>query len=967
MRHCLQRCNAIDLVLHCNVFPAVPEGGDGNRRNIWRVGVNPDCEERWRATIFLSMHVEENGRGVDKSERAPSSPDELAVAEFFELIKMLLRQVADPERRDDLDWEPDKKELASLLKVAFSTIWRWIMGESLPRRVQLGTLCRLAGRSEAEFMELAGKRDLIAPMYQKALREGVSFRLSPLLPDLCSGTEVSSGPVVAGIVSGQANCDEILAQESDATVHMGDTGQIIGLGAVQERSPDVEFSDHAADADLPLPPRRLDRGVYRTGYRPSARLERAAGVLLLKVYEQWEQEAVRRDLSVPPPIPPRWIRTDRSLVGGGDPTEGSQTRRAHAVLPGADPVIDIPARGGLEELFSLYAGQGAGRILLMGGPGSGKSATGIMLLLDELDRRGGLLDLDQASRIPIPVLLQARSWDPLRQDLAEWFAGQLETVYDILPSREYGPDPAGDLVRQGRVTLFLDEFDEMDAALCAQALSQLNSRAWPFRLVVMTRVEDFARLVEDTGLPWYDAIALELAPVAPQDAIAFLRSYQRTPAPPGDELQQLIELLEDEPNQPISQAMDTPLNLSLIYDDRKTITALLRDPELKTRGQVEDALVHRIIPRAYRPGRPGPTVQEAEKSLGFLAAQMGNDSGLDWRTMHHWAPAWERCLFNTLAGLLIMSGIGTLVYGPVGQYTVAGRTGTLFGLWYGAGMGTIFGLIAGLVSEARAPHRNKQRWPWLDRQLPTLPGGGGRLGFNSAIGLFLFLVVTMAVGNQSGNYWFGALAGVTAGGLTGSTATIPRVISGHQRWRHWSLNGWDLLAALSVGGPISWAYGTTKSVPFGISAGLITAFTFGLMASVVRPLSHSDTPPSPDAHWAHDLQRTLTLGFMTAIPIGLALGFQNGRTHGLLAGIVSTLGLGTIIALGSMAGTSDIWRVTLLFGQLRLRKRFPLSGMRFLTIARDRQVLRTAGAEYEFRHSRLRTTLATDYRRRETE
>jgi hypothetical protein len=256
--------------------------------------------------------------------------------------------------------------------------------------------------------------------------------------------------------------------------------------------------------------------------------------------------------------------------------------------------------------------------------------------------------------------------------------------------------------------------------------------------------------------------------------------------------------------------------------------------------------------------------------------------------------------------------------------------------------------------------------PWLDRRLPTLPGGG-RLGFNPAIGLFLLLVVTMAVGNQSGSYWLGALAGVTAGCLTGSTATIPRVTTGRQRWKGWSPNSWDLLAALSVGGPIGWVYGATKSVPFGISAGLITAFTFGLMASVVRPPSHSDTPPSPDAHWAHDLQRTLTLGLMTAIPVGLALGFQNGRTHGLLAGIVTTLGLGTIISLGSMAGISDIWRVTLLFGQLRLRKKFPLRGMRFLTYARDRQVLRTAGPEYEFKHSRLRTTLAQDNEQQEPE
>lgn len=901
---------------------------------------------------------------MNEGRQKPFSADELAVIEFFDLIWGLVRQARSPERWEDPSWDPTNAYLAKAVSVSPSTIGHWEKKKRLPRAEQVRTLCKKAGRSQDECDELVARRARIEPLWLKAQREGVALSSPQSLPD--ARPEAETGAESAGTaeaLDSKPNDTDVEAHvgEEDTTADMGDTVQIFSFGSMRERNPDVKFPATLESKDPPPPPRYQDVGAHRTGHRPPDPLERASQVLFSKVYEQWEQEAARRELSIPPPIPPRWVRTERPLSGAFDSSVDSRAHRTHGVLPGADPVTgDMADRGGLDELFSLYAGLGPGRILLMGGPGSGKSATAIMLLLNELDRRGSL-DPDQAARTPIPVLLQARNWDP-RQDLLEWFAGQLETVYDILPSREYGPDPADALVREGRVALFLDEFDEMDKELRAMALAKLNPRPLPFRLIMLTRIDDFASVVEDTHRPWYHAITLELAPVAHEDAIVYLRGHQRTNGragspPSGDELQQLIDLIKRDPDHPVSQAMDTPLNLSLIHDDRKAIPALLQNAELKTRGQVEDALVRWIIPRNYRPDTPGPSAHEAEKWLGFLAAQMGNDSGLDWRTMHRWAPAWERCLFNTLAGLLIMSGIGMLVFGPVGQYTVTGHTGILFGLWYGATMGTVFGLMASLISEARAPHRNKRRLRWLN----------GRLGFNPAIGLFLFLVVTMAVGNQSGNYWLGALAGATAACLSGSTATVPRVSASRRWWTNWSPNGWDLLAALSVGAPIGWAYGITKSVSFGVSAGLITAFTFGLMASVVRPPSDGDTPPSPDALWAHDRQQTLALGLMTGIPVGLALGFQNGRTHGLLAGIVATLGLGTIIALGAMAGSSDIWRVTLLFGQLRLRKRFPLRGMRFLTKARDRQVLRTAGPEFEFRHSRLRTTLSDDHQRQENE
>jgi ATP/maltotriose-dependent transcriptional regulator MalT len=57
---------------------------------------------------------------------------------------------------------------------------------------------------------------------------------------------------------------------------------------------------------------------------------------------------------------------------------------------------------------------------------------------------------------------------------------------------------------------------------------------------------------------------------------------------------------------------------------------------------------------------------------------------------------------------------------------------------------------------------------------------------------------------------------------------------------------------------------------------------------------------------------TMTVGNQSTYPYGLAAGF------------------GIMIALGSIAAISDIWRTGLLFAQLRARRLFPLRGMRFL-------------------------------------
>lgn len=699
------------------------------------------------------------------------------------------------------------------------------------------------------------------------------------------------------------------------------------------------------------PPRVLSRGEDLDDP-----LTKAAEDLATKIRGQWDEEAADRGLDIPPPIPPRWARTQLPVTSSINvAVTAPKYLTRFPALPGSAPTtVDMAQGGGLTELFDLYAGLGSGRIILMGHYGSGKTATAILMLLDALDRRVGLSP-DMCARTPVPVLLTARDWDPLLQDLGDWFAEQLAAVYDFLQSSEYGTDAAADLVRNGRVALFLDGFDEMDEKLRAEALRRINRQRRAFRLVILTRIDDFTAVVEAENLHLHGAVALELAPITSDHAITYLAGYQRFPVPDGDELQRLIDHMRQQPDDPVSQALDVPLNLTLVREDPHAVNELLASGRFHTRDQVESYLLGRVVPVAYGfSRRPDPSPAEAQRWLGYLATQMKRND-LAWWRMHHWAPMWERFLLNTVISVVLMSGIGALVFGPVGQYAVIGYTGVLFGAGYGAAMGAVFGIMATLISELREP-RQGRRW---SRRFPRrLPHGA----FNPAIGFFIFAVVTMAVGNQGG-YRYGPFAGVVAACIAGYAATRVRTTS-RTRSLWWRLrpNGTDLLAALVIGLPVGLAYGLTKTPMFGAIAGLITGFAFGFMTSVARPLADTDAPTSPDTRWRHDLHRTLLVGATAGIPIGLALGFQNGRAHGLLAGVTAALGLGAVIAIGSMIGISDVWRTALLLVQLRLRGVFPVHGMHFLNHARQRQVLRTAGPKFQFKHDRLRAALAETHR-----
>jgi hypothetical protein len=119
---------------------------------------------------------------------------------------------------------------------------------------------------------------------------------------------------------------------------------------------------------------------------------------------------------------------------------------------------------------------------------------------------------------------------------------------------------------------------------------------------------------------------------------------------------------------------------------------------------------------------------------------------------------------------------------------------------------------------------------------------------------------------------------------------------------------------------------------------------------------------------AHARSVGLAFGLMLGLTSGILVGVRTAAGHGFLAGLVMGpavgIGVGFAAALAAWVAVSETWRARLVFLQLRRRGVAPRDVMRFLEDAHKREVLRTAGPVYQFRHARLQDQLSAQYQHR---
>jgi RecA/RadA recombinase len=647
-------------------------------------------------------------------------------------------------------------------------------------------------------------------------------------------------------------------------------------------------------------------------------LDRVADLLAVAVKTQWERAAGERGLAEP--ISVTWGRPSRPLAG---PIAAAAGSRRFAPLPGLTPVREAQlAAGQIDDLHAIYGGLRSGRLVIAGPPGSGKSSAAVLLVLAALKHRDQVR-VEDRGKVPVPVLVTAQDWDPRRQPVREWLTGRLQQTYPLFVGST-GAANAGGLIDAGKLTVILDGLDEIARELRPVALQALNQVS--FRVVVLSRTAEMASAASQRGV-LQGAAAVELRALDPATAAGFLERVQLDPPPHG--WRDLIDRIRASPASPLAEALNNPLTLTLIRDtyqsgdDAGELLAHCDTIQKRVSGtqaaEITGHLLDRVLPAAYapRPGQPPPRydLQTAQNALSKIAARMNQDGTRDLQWWH--IPRWVPSAPRIVVGGLVAWVVAGLVFGLAGG---------VVGLIYEGMSGLVFGLVAGLVA-----------------------------------GLYAGFVV-------------GVAAGVAARGNSGPPARMGRI--GRPRLRRVftrrSLK-FGFVAGLVLGVVIvfpalkSAFVGDLEGLLFPLGTVVVVVVVVGLAVGLANAFADPDSTssPSPAISWRHDRRHAMAIGLAAGIVawvvaglvFGVVIGLLAGLVNGVLAGLVFGLVAGLVVGLVAGIGISQAWPTTLAAAQLAKRWHTPLYLMNFLDDAHERNVLRTVGPVYQFRHARLQDHL----------
>ena len=702
------------------------------------------------------------------------------------------------------------------------------------------------------------------------------------------------------------------------------------------------------------------------------RLSEIADQLASELGKQWNAEATARRLNDPYPLPVHWVAADAALAddwsklrnlassGAGWPPPASRASWAHSPAGLA---------GSGNELLDVLVKVPTGRLVVLGGPGAGKTVLMIRLVLDLLARRrpGG----------PVPVLVNLASWNPAEQDLNAWLAAQMSAERPALafavPSGMGGRTVIEALLADRLILPLLDGLDEIPDTVRGSAIRHINDALWPGQQLVVTCRSDAYKVVArppgGIEVTLRGAAAIQLLPLTSNVISTYLRDDANGPVAAA-RWEPVIAALGT--GAPVAHALETPLMVGLariIYNPRPGERATdLRDPAelcspaLTDRAAIEQHLFDEFIPAAYR---------------------ADGDAGCRWPAKK--AEAWLVFLAHHLDDTL---GSADLAWWQVRQAVSLGTSGLTLGLASGLGAGLGFGLAAGVaagptvgfaVGAAAVIAAGPAIGLISARRTPPSPPGGlrpkfriGSLAVGLSVGLGSMLAAGLAFGLSSG-ISSGLMAGFRAGigpglsaglafGLAIGLATARWRLPGPSRGVRWQFSGGSLAAGvgsglvvgLGTGLTYGLSSGPTAGIVYGPAAGLAVGAAVGLAVGLEGvPLDLTATA-SPIDVLGRDRRAAIVIGLGVGLGIGLGAGLGFSPLIGSLVGIAAGLGFGLIVSMLKTAWPS----YTMLRSWLALRRRLPWTLMGFLDDAHRRGILRQMGMVYQFRHIELQHQLA---------
>ena len=476
--------------------------------------------------------------------------------------------------------------------------------------------------------------------------------------------------------------------------------------------------------------------------------------------------------------------------------------------------------------------------------------------------------------------------------------------------------------------MFLDGLDEMPEGVRPLALKRVDEEARGLRVVVTSRPEEYRGAVQ-AGRPDNTAV-IELRPVRPRWAADYLLHGQTGPS--RQRWEQVGAYLTHNPDSIAARALDNPLTLSLARDTYTSqdpaVTsqdpAVLTDPSrFPTIEAVREYLIDHFLITAY------PKEHErahAIRWLAWIAYHMGTSQDLQWWDIPSWIPRWKLRLTRGLAAGLAAGLAFGLVFGLAEGLTRGFEFGLVFGL--------VVGLVVGLARLRTKPARATQ----------TLVPLWKRPRIRGLAAVLVIVLAPRARGRARGRARARAVVfGFAAVLVFGLTPELRRRL------------GFGLAGAPQMLVP---RWPRRRELGWIIAVGLVF---FPLLVPVFLNLWATPVADSPSSTAAGtyriDRRTSLIYGLAYGLPLGLLAGLGQGSTSGPQPGLVFGLAawLASWLAAWLVAGQVPLVKLTEL---ILIPRRGRVNFLHLLEDAFRQQVLRQAGALYQFRHAALQAHLA---------
>jgi hypothetical protein len=619
-------------------------------------------------------------------------------------------------------------------------------------------------------------------------------------------------------------------------------------------------------------------------------------------------ELDKRGLVRPRPLPIRWRRVERRHDEHG--TAALIRRPLLAPQP-----FDTAA-----SLYLSGTGQPRGnRIVLIGAPGSGKSALTLSLQMGLVRNRA------EGGFGRVPVVMPLSTWNPDEEPFTAWAAARLREVDPELNrtmrvTRDRTDNAAERMIADGKVMLILDAMDEMAGEGLSRAFARINAAGELVDqpLIVTCRTADYERsLASPTGQELDDALVLELVPPDRETVAQYLIDSGGQPR--RSQWQEALAELRRTPDAPIWRTLDTPLMVWLasrvFAADPASLPARLADPALATSEDIEHYLLTNLVPSVFAEAKtavrwPG---DRAERWLRFLASWVQSREGVANQKHERGSKKTDTEPDNGQ----------DIAWWRLGEAPQARRfTRLMAGLFGGLTMGGAVALGIWCVFWNRYDH-----------------------GTVATTALFTGAVFALAMGPDCARQ---------TPPPTSSTLGLPK-------W-NWGAPGYAGLVTVVIAATAgAFATGSTSGVAWGpvVAFPAVVAYAFG------TPYVDTAKVSTPKALYRSDIQQTViyTIGYAASLgmfaglyhgwAIGLAMAVLGGAAGGFTYGVIYS-----VVYKKNIPGVVAWLRFRFAHLWLFAHGHLPLRLFAFLEDAHKLGVLRQNGAAYQFHHLKLRDALA---------